>query len=510
MKKVLSAVLIAAAAISAHAAGYQAADYSGYYENLPIELTPVKAPAIPDYTVSIADFGGVADGVTLNTEAFARAMAHLKEVGGGTLVIPEGFWYTGPINFVDNVNLHAERGAFVLFSENLADFPLVASSFEGLMVERCMAPLNAVNCKNIAITGEGIFNGNGQNWRAVKRSKTTDNQWNKLVASGGVVGNKGNTWYPNENIAYGNMHPSEIDAEHISDPARLEAIRHDFSRPNMVVLRNCENVLLQGVTFENSPAWNVHPLLCKNLIVDGVNIRNPWFAQNGDGLDVESCTDVLLVNTTFDVGDDAICLKSGKDKAGRDRGVPTSRMLVDGCTVYHGHGGFVIGSEMSGGVKDVVCRNCVFDGTDVGLRFKSGRGRGGVVENIFVNGINMYNIEGDALIFDLYYGGRAPLDAEGNVIPEGSGKTPAVNEGTPQFRNISMENVICRGAKQAAKFNGIPEMPVLNVTIKNSTFKAQTGFTLNYVDGLTLDNVKIVVPGENLTQGPGVTSLSVK
>ncbi len=272
-----------------------------------------------------------------------------------------------------------------------------------------------------------------------------------------------------------------------------------------------ENVLLQGVTFENSPAWNVHPLICRNLIIDGVNIRNPWFAQNGDGLDVESCTDVLLVNTTFDVGDDAICLKSGKDKPGRDRGIPTSRMLIDGCTVYHGHGGFVIGSEMSGGVKDVVCRNCTFSGTDVGLRFKSGRGRGGVVEYIFVDGINMYNISGDALIFDLYYGGKAPLDADGNPLPAQSQTLPAVTEETPCFRNITMENVVCNGAARAALFNGIPEMPVQNIVVRNAAFKADTGFDLRYVDGLTLDNVKInAAAGTPVTETVDIKNLVIK
>lgn len=507
MKKFILSAALAAAAFAPAAA----TDYSAYYTNLPIDLPVVTAPAIPDYTVNIKDFGGVADGITKNTEAFARAIAHLTEKGGGHLVIPEGLWLTGPISLESNIDLHAERGAFILFSGDLNDYPLVESSYEGLMVKRCLAPLNAVGKKNISITGEGIFNGNGQKWRAVKRSKTTEGQWKKLVEGGGVVGNNGNTWYPNHRIAYGNQHPNEIDAAHIADPDSLAAYLHDFSRPNMVVLRNCENVLLQGVTFENSPAWNVHPLICQNLIIDGVNIRNPWFAQNGDGLDVESCTDVLLVNTTFDVGDDAICLKSGKDKPGRDRGIPTSRMLVDGCTVYHGHGGFVIGSEMSGGVKDIVCRDCTFSGTDVGLRFKSGRGRGGVVENIFIDGINMYNIAGNALIFNLYYGGKAPLDVDGKPIPAESQTIPAVTEETPSFRNITMENVFCNGAARAAFFNGIPEMPVKNIVIRNSAFKADAGFDLRYVDGLTLENVKIeAADGTPLTETIDVRNLTVK
>ncbi len=514
MKKFLAASAAMMLALSLGAKGHvcsHQADYSSYYKNSPIELTPVSAPVIPDYSVSLKDFGGVDDGVTSNTEAFAKAIAHLAQKGGGHLIVPAGMWLTGPITLEDNIDLHAEQGAFVLFSANLNDYPLVDSSFEGLMVKRCQAPISAVGKKNIAITGEGIFNGNGQNWRALKRSKTTDGQWKKVTESGGVVGNNGNTWYPNERIAYGNMNPDKITAEYIADPDSLNAILHDFSRPNMVVLRDCENVLLKGVTFENSPAWNVHPLLCRNMIIDGINIRNPWYAQNGDGLDLESCTDVLLVNSTLDVGDDAICLKSGKDKPGRDRGVPTSRVLVDGCVVYHGHGGFVVGSEMTGGVKDVVCRNCSFDGTDVGLRFKSGRGRGGVVENIYIDGINMYNIGGNALVFNMYYGGKAPLDEKGNVILKDSEPAPVADEGTPLFRNITMSHVYCNGADKAAEFRGLPEMYIKDITLTDCAFATDRGFYLNYVDGLKLNNVKIIpASGAPITEGSFVTSLQVK
>lgn len=513
MKKLLTAIAAIMLTFSAGAKAPRAnhtADYSRYYNQTPITLTPVKAPAIPDYSVNLKDFGGVPDGITLNTEAFAKALDHLSVKGGGHLIVPEGLWLTGPIELGDNIDLHAERGAFVLFSDNLDDYPLVDSSFEGLMVKRCQAPITAIGKKNIAITGEGIFNGNGQNWRALKKSKTTEGQWKKVTEAGGVVGNNGNTWYPNERIAYANQNPDKMTPEHIADPDSLNAIIHDFSRPNMVVLRDCENVLLQGVTFENSPAWNVHPLLCKNIIIDGINIRNPWFAQNGDGLDLESCTGVLLVNTTFDVGDDAICLKSGKDKPGRDRGVPTSGVLIDGCVVYHGHGGFVIGSEMSGGVKDVVCRNCTFDGTDVGLRFKSGRGRGGVVENIYIDGINMYNIDGNALVFNMYYGFKAKFDSKGNVVLGENETQPAVDEGTPLFQNIVMSHVYCNGAARAAEFRGLPEMHVKNITLRDCAFKTRLGFDLNYVDALTLDNVRILpASGPAIIQGDHVNSLRV-
>ncbi|MDE5841023.1 MAG: glycoside hydrolase family 28 protein [Muribaculaceae bacterium] len=489
-KLLLPAMTLCLAALSA-----SAADYSKFYSGLPVEINQVKEFSVPSYSVKISDFGGVNDGVTLNTAAFEKAIAHLASKGGGHLIVPEGIWYTGPIVFDHNIDLHLDRGALLLFSENLSDYPVMKSDWEGLSTYRAMSPLTARGKKNISITGEGTINGNGQCWRPVKKMKMTDSQWKKLTGNG-VVNDKGDIWFPNEKVLNVYYNKEIQEKVHSGDTKALEEA-HDFLRPVLVSFIGCTNVLLQGVTFENSPAWNVHPLMCDNLIVDNVTIRNPWYAQNGDGIDIESCTNVLLVNSSFDVGDDAICLKSGKDKDGRDRGVPSSNVLIDGCTVYHGHGGFVIGSEMSGGCKDIVARNCVFIGTDVGLRFKSTRGRGGVVENIYVDNIKMTDIPGEALIFDMYYG-----------IKPGA-PVPPVTEETPSFRNIFIKNVVCRSAGRAALFNGLPEMPMKNVVLEDCRFRADKGFTLNHVDGLTLKNVTVDVPGEKITYGEGVKNVKI-
>lgn len=491
--KAFKRIMITATAACIVAATAFADNYSKYYTDLPVHINQVKEFSIPSYEVKITDFGGVNDGVTLNTDAFGKAIAHLSAKGGGHLIVPAGIWYTGPIVFDNNIDLHLDRGALILFSENLADYPTVKSDWEGLSTHRAMSPLTARDKKNISITGEGTINGNGQCWRPVKRGKMTDSQWKKLTQTG-VVNEKGDIWFANEKIRHAYESPDIQTKVHMGDPQALEEA-HDFLRPVLVSFIGCKNVLLQGATFENSPAWNVHPLMCENLIVDNVNIRNPWYAQNGDGIDIESCTNVLLVNSSFDVGDDAICLKSGKDKDGRDRGVPSSNILIEGCTVYHGHGGFVIGSEMSGGCKDIVARNCVFIGTDVGLRFKSTRGRGGVVENIYVDNIKMTDIPGEALIFDLYYG-----------IKPGA-PVPPVTEETPSFRNIFIKDVVCRSAGRAALFNGLPEMPMKNVVIEDSRFRADKGFMLNHVDGLTMRNVIVDVPGEQISYGDGVKNV---
>lgn len=493
-KLALAAALFLCSAMPAMA--LKAQDYSHYYKNLPITLKQVKGIAIPDLEISITDFGGVADGVTLNTEAFAKAIAHLAQKGGGCLRVPEGIWYTGPIQFEDNIELHLDRGALVLFSDNLADYPAIKSDWEGLPTYRCVSPLSANGKTNVAITGEGVFNGNGQQWRPVKKMKMTEPQWKALTRKG-VTTPQGDIWFPNQSILDTYADTGLQSRVHQGDPEALKAA-HDFLRPVLLSFIGCKNVLLQGVTFENSPAWNIHPLLCENLIVENVNIKNPWYAQNGDGIDIDSCDGVLLVNSSFDVGDDAICIKAGKDKPGRDRGVPTSNVLVDGCTVYHGHGGFVIGSEMSGGCKDIVVKNCLFIGTDVGLRFKSTRGRGGVVQNIYIDGVNMSDIPGEALIFDLYYG-----------IKPGA-PVPPVSEETPSFRDIYINHTVCRSAGRAALFNGLPEMPMKNVVIENSRFRADKGMMLNNVDGLTLKNVVIDTPDEKITYGDGVKGVLIE
>src|SRR5690606_26690128 len=186
---------------------------------------------------------------------------------------------------------------------------------------------------------------------------------------------------------------------------------------------------LEGVTFQNSPAWNVHPIMCENLTLRNLFIKNPDYAQNGDGADIESCKNVLIEGCIFDVGDDAICIKSGKDEEGRKRGVATENVIIRNNTVYKGHGGFVVGSEMSGGARNIFVSNCTFMGTDKGIRFKTTRGRGGVVENIHIKDINMFDIVDEAIYFDMYYWIKPPL---ANAAPE----VFEITDATPVFKDV--------------------------------------------------------------------------
>ena len=468
------------------------------YEALPFDMPVVQRPSFPDYQVDIRDFGAKADGETLNTEAINNAIKAVSEKGGGKVVIPEGLWLTGPVVLQNNVNLHVEKNALVLFSGDADLYPLVRTSFEGLDMLRCQSPISAMNAENIAITGYGVLDGSGDSWRPVKRNKMTDGQWKSLLKSGGVVDESGKVWYPNEGALKASILTGSKEKREISD-SEWEGMKR-WLRPVLLSIVKCKRVLLEGVTFRNSPSWCLHPLSCEDLTLNGVKVFNPWYSQNGDALDVESCKNVVVTNSLFDAGDDAICIKSGKDADGRRRGEPCENVLVKNNTVLHGHGGFVVGSEMSGGVRNVYVADCTFIGTDVGLRFKSTRGRGGVVENVYVDNINMINIPGDALIADLYY---AVKDAPGAPVP-------AVTEETPSFKNIHISNISCKGAGRAMFLNGLPEMPIENFSVRNMRITdAQKGAFINKVAGVTLENIEIETADNTYLQVENTTNITI-
>lgn len=465
--------------------------YEYLYRNLPFKMPVIQRPVFPDNKVSITDFGGVADGITLNTEAFAKAIDALSKKGGGTLFVPSGVWYTGPIVFKSNINLHLEKGALILFSADFNLYPLVNTVFEGLDTRRCQSPISGRNLENIAITGKGSINGSGEAWRPLKKSKVTEIHWKKVIASGGVVKDD-NYWFPSKGSLKGlEISDMNVPRQDLTEAEWMEI--KDFLRPVMVSFIECKNVLLEGVLFENSPSWNIHPLMCENVILDNVMVRNPGYAQNGDGLDLESCKNSIIVNSIFDVGDDAICIKSGKDEDGRRRNRPTENVLIDNCKVFQGHGGFVVGSEMSGSVRNISVSNCQFLGTDVGLRFKSCRGRGGVVENIYIRDINMFDIATESFLFDLYYGGKSAVESleDGDTIPVTS-TILAVDETTPAFKNIYVKNLVSRNARRAMFFNGLPEMKIENINVEDVTITAKIGAELVESKDIHFKNVKIV------------------
>jgi polygalacturonase len=457
--------------------------------DLPFPMAKIAVPRIPDRTCRVTDHGARGDATTLNTTAITAAIDACSKAGGGQVVVPRGVFLTGPIELKSRIDLHLERGALLLFSTRFEDYPLVRTSYEGGASVKAASPIWAKDAEDIAITGEGVIDGSGQAWRPVKKFKMTENQWKALLASGGVVDASGANWWPSREAMNGAETVKALDARGGDVPLAAYAAAREFLRPVMISLVACRRVLLDGPTFQNSPAWNIHPLLCEDLVIRNITVLNPWYSQNGDGLDLDSCRRVAVYNCRFDVGDDAICIKSGKDEYGRRRGRPTEDVVIVDNIVYHGHGGFTIGSEMSGGVRNILVERCTFLGTDVGLRFKTTRGRGGVVEKIWIRDILMKDIPTDAIGFNMYYGGEAPTEAaEGSSAPR-----PAmpVNEGTPQFRDIVLSRILCRGAGRAVMLEGLPEMAIRGIVLEDVRMTATRGLATVDAENITLRRVAI-------------------
>lgn len=444
MKKLSTFAVALLTAISAFAT-----EYSKYYDKLPTAMPIAAEATIPEYSVNITDFGATGDGLTLCTQAFEKAIKALDGKGGGHLIVPEGVWLSGLITLKDNIDLHLERGAILMASP---DRELFFKEKNGVRENRCSPFISASKRKNISITGEGIIDGNGKMWRPVKRDKVSDVEWKDYKQMGGTEMANGKLWFPFNLKHYPN----------IADTPEAQ----EGKRAHMIRLTDCENVLVRGVTIQNSPNFHLIPTRCNNVIIDGTTIRCPWNAQNGDAIDISCCSNVLIVGNTIDAGDDGICMKGGAGKKNEQDG-PCENILIQDNTVFHAHGGFVIGSEYSNGMKNIVVRHNTFSGTDTGLRFKSGIGRGGKTENIFVSDITMTDIKGEAIIFECTY-----ADKKYSVGSDKSAATVPQNaEYVPDWNDIHIDRITCRGAKTAIRAHGLPGYDCLrNISISNSTF----------------------------------------
>jgi polygalacturonase len=355
---------------------------------------------------NVREHGALGDGETLDTPAIQAAVDACAKSGGGTVLVPAGTYHTGAIFFRDNITLLVDAGATLLGSENPTDYPVIRSRWEGVERETYAPLITGSGLANIAVTGRGTIDGRGAFWWALHRAKS---------------------------LAY--------------------------PRPRLIAFAECTNVLIAGVTLTRSPSWTVNPVRCENVTVDKVTITNPADSPNTDGINPDSCRNVHISNCHIDVGDDCIAIKSGIEAAGRENLSPCENVTITNCTMVHGHGGVVIGSEMSGSVRNVAISNCVFVGTDRGIRVKSRRGRGGVVEDIRVTNIVMRDVL-CPFTMNLYY----HIGVKGNSAI--ADKRPApVNAGTPSFRHIHFSHISVRGAQFAAAFlYGLPEMPIADVS----------------------------------------------
>ena len=456
-----------------------------YFARAPFPMAPVPLPSFPNRNFSITDFGAVEGGQTLVTDAFAKAIAACAAAGGGHVVIPAGLWLTGPIELRSNVDLHSARGALIQFTPDHTAYPMVQHGDRGFAAE---SAITGVGLKNVAVTGEGIFDGAGDTWRPVRKTKLTAAQWAALVAKGGAVSQGGEPdWWPTKEALAGEDYLAGLRQRTDHPTAEDYLPARDYKRSPLVFLDHCETVLVEGVTLRNSPSGVFEPTRCTNLTLRSVTLFNEWWAQNGDGMDINNCQNVLVYRCTVSAGDDGICMKAnGTQPPGEDAAL--RNVIVADCTVYHGHGGFVVGGATDAGMRNLWATNCDFVGTDTGIRVKSGLGHGGLVHDVYVDHIYMRDIVNDAILFDTHYD-NTPVSAAAvkAVLPRDQAKTP-------EFHGFVISDVSCLGAGTAISITGLPQHPIHQVRIENVTIAAKRGFHAAQAADITLKNVKIVTP----------------
>ncbi|MCX7983816.1 MAG: glycoside hydrolase family 28 protein [Bacteroidetes bacterium] len=447
-----------------------------YYEGVHFAMPQVPLPTIPNVSVSIVEFGAKGDGVTLNTKAFADAIAACEQKGGGRIVVPPGIWVTGPIVLKSNIELHVVRGAIVLFSSNIDDYPMIQRPKSTAFTRSPL--LYAVGAHNIAITGEGMFNGNGQYWRPVKKEKLPSGHWKRLIESGGAVTSDGKLWYPSKEALEGEKYLDELRKSKKRLDSTDYAATREFLRPDLLAFVNCSTILIDGPSFVNSPKFTVHPIQCVDVVIRNIEIFNEWWFQNADGIDLSSCRNVVVYNNVINTGDDGICVKPGTPNPKLKDLPACENYIIADNIVYHAHGGFVIGSESYGGARNISVKNLTCVWTDVGLRFKSARDRGGLVEHIVIDSVWMKDIAGEAILFDMSYG-DAPTDV------------PQERIRIPQFRNFTIRNVVCDGARYGVRIEGLREQPIHTISIENATLLSDRSVLMNYAEGIQLNRVAL-------------------
>ena len=421
----------------------------------PFEVAAFERPSFPDTTFDIRDYGArpvegdvEGDEAPKSTDAIHRAIEAARSAGGGTVLVPAGDWLTGPIHLESHVRLHVAEDAVVHFSTDKSDYlPVVRQRHEGVEAYNYSPMIYAYEVENVAITGEGTLDGHGEHW------------WKWADAHEGEYGDRTVvTKVPLSRREYGKG-------------AGLEGMR-----PNFVVFWKSTDILVEGITLEDTPMWNVHLIYSERAIVRDVTVQS-LRAPNGDGVVLDSSSDVLVEYNHFQTGDDAVVLKSGLNEEGLRIDVPTENIVVrnfEARNVRTGSGGIVFGSETSGGIRNVYVHDGYFEGSDRGIRFKTERGRGNVIENIFIRDIRMQDIENQAINFNTFYSG------------------PGVTGPAPLIRNVDIRDVQIDGVPEAIVLEGLPEKWLENISLRDvEVTNAQEGARIARVKGLTMENVRI-------------------
>jgi unsaturated rhamnogalacturonyl hydrolase len=416
-------------------------------------LSRIKAPSFPERDFDLKTFGALGDGQADDSAAFRKAIEAAHKAGGGRVVVPAGTYRSGPIRLLSNVNLHVTEGATIRFSNDPAQYlPLVLTRFEGVELMNYSPLIYAFEQENIAVTGRGVLDGqaDAEHWWPWK---------------GGAAGQ------PSQG---GDREALFASAEKgVPAVERLYGAGH-YLRPSFFEPMKCRNVLLEGVTFKASPMWFLHPVLCSNVIIRGVTTIA--HGPNTDGCNPESCRDVLIEDCTFDNGDDCIALKSGRNADGRRLATPIENVIIRRCRMKAGHGGITIGSEISGGARNIYAEDCTLSSPELdrGLRLKTNSVRGGTIENLFLRNIEIGEVREAAIMIDLYY-------EEGDQGPH-----------VPTIRNIVVENMRSGKSRYALLLKGYEHAPIRDILLRDSAFAGVThGNLVSGVTGLKLENVTL-------------------
>lgn len=423
--------------------------------------------AIQAKIYDIKSLGADTSGKVACTDLIKQSIKNASAEGGGTIYFPAGTYLTAAIHLESNITLDIESGAVLKFSTIFEDYlPFVKVRWEGVFMNSLSPLIYADKAENITIKGRGVIDGQGHTWWKESR---------RLIDE---IRKDGKTSATNK------LQQMWLDANKgiKVSPYYESTLERKFFRPPFIQFHESKNILIEGITIINSPFWTINPIGCDDLLIHGVTINNPSSnpkGHNTDGINPESCRNVRISDCFLSVGDDCITIKSGRDEDGRNYGRPCENITITNCIMLAGHGGVVIGSEMSGGVKKVTISNCVFNGTDAGIRLKSSRGRGGIVEEIRVDNIVMNNIQRNAFIFDLFY--------------DKDSKEEPVSERTPVFRNIHISSVTGSDVKKIGYITGINEMPISEISFSNINMVAENGFTAKTAKNITFHNIDFSV-----------------
>jgi polygalacturonase len=437
---------------------WQTAQTEHGWDALPKILGNIQAPQFPSRDFDITEFGAVGDGSTDCTEAFKNAIERCNASGGGRVLVQKGVFLTGAIHLKSNVKLYVAKDATIRFSTEPSKYlPVVYTRWEGVECMNYSPLIYAYEQENIAITGEGIVDGQGapETWWSWKGSK--EYGWTEGK--------------PSQNAARKRL--LEMGEHDVPVQERLFGTG-SYLRPNFIQPYKCKNVLIEGVTFKNSPMWFIHPVLSRNISI--LNVTVEGLGPNNDGCDPESSKDVLIRNCSFNTGDDCIAIKSGRNADGRRVAVPSENIIVQDCRMKNGHGGVVVGSEMSGGVRNVYAERCTMDSPNLerALRIKTNSVRGGVVENVFMRNVKVGQVADAVIKINFFY-------EEGDV-----------GQFVPVVRRVEVENVESSKSRYALWIRAYDRSPVTDVRIKDCTFNdVSESNVIESVMNLSMINVKI-------------------